>query len=40
MLRQYFTGPEDNNLILIEIISEKAEVMTPQQIHPEVIKLK
>ncbi len=39
MLRQYFTGPDDANFILIEIDIEKAEIMTPQQQTPEKVSL-
>ncbi len=40
MLRQYFSGPEDPNFILIEVITDTAEVMTPQQQAPDVVSLK
>ena len=40
MLRQYFTGPQDPNMIMIEITSDSIEVMTPQQKSPDVISLK
>ena len=39
MLRQYFTGPEDEQFILIMIKIERIEVMTPQQKDPEIIKM-
>ena len=39
MLRQYFTGPDDTQFILIEIKIAKIEVMTPQQREPETISL-
>ena len=40
MLRQYFTGPADANFTLLEIDTEKIEVMTPQQKHPDILSLK
>lgn len=40
MLRQYFTGPQDPNLILIEITTDTVEAMTPQQKTPDVINFK
>ena len=39
MLRQYFTGPEDVNYVLLEINVTGIEVMTPQQREPEVVSL-
>ncbi len=40
MLRQYFSGPQDNNFILIEIETTSIEAMTPQQKKPDVLSLK
>ncbi|MCK5214278.1 MAG: pyridoxamine 5'-phosphate oxidase family protein [Candidatus Omnitrophica bacterium] len=40
MLRQYFSGPEDANFILVRIDTSTVETMTPQQMEPEVLKLK
>lgn len=37
MLRQYFSGPEDTNFILIEITPETIEAMTPAMQSPEKI---
>jgi len=39
MLRQYFSGPEDANFTLIEIITGEVEVMTPQLQKPIITKL-
>jgi general stress protein 26 len=39
MLRQYFSGPEDNGFVLIEIFSQVVEIMTPQSREPEVVRL-
>ncbi len=38
MLRQYFSGPEDPNYILMEITPESVEAMTPTMRAPEKIK--
>lgn len=40
MLRQYFSGPQDNDLALVEIETDKVEVMTPQQRVPIILSLK
>ena len=40
MLRQYFSGPEDANYILVEIASDSVEAMTPQQKTPDTLSLK
>jgi len=40
MLRQYFSGPEDPNFILMEIDSETIEAMTPTMRAPEKINFK
>jgi general stress protein 26 len=40
MLRQYFSGPEDATFVLIEIETGTVEAMTPQQIDPDIVKLK
>lgn len=40
MLRQYFSGPEDSNLILLEIEITRVEAMTPTQQTPDSISLK
>lgn len=40
MLRQYFTGSDDKNLILIEIVPDKIEVRTPQNKEAEIIVFK
>ncbi len=39
MLRQYFSGPEDENYVLMEIDIESVEAMTPHQKEPEFIDL-
>jgi len=39
MLRQYFSGPEDENYVLMEIDIESVEAMTPHQKNPEFIDL-
>ncbi len=39
MLRQYFSGPEDNNFVLIQIDVKSIEAMTPHQKQPDVISL-
>ncbi len=39
MLRQYFSGPADENFKLIEIKTESVEAMTPQQKAPDVLNL-
>jgi len=36
MLRQYFSGPEDPNLVLIEIKTISAEAMNPHQQQPDI----
>lgn len=40
MLRQYFSGPEDANFVLIEIDTTHVEAMTPHQKAPDVLNLK
>jgi len=40
MLRQYFTGPDDANYVLIEIDTSTVEAMSPQQQLPDVLTLK
>ena len=40
MLRQYFTGPQDANFVLIEIDTKTVEAMTPHQRQPDVLSLK
>ncbi len=40
MLRQYFSGPEDTNFVLIEIETLEVEAMTPHQRIPDVLSLK
>ena len=39
MLRQYFTGPDDEALNLLEIKPVNVEIMTPQQVEPETLSL-
>ncbi len=39
MLRQYFSGPEDENFKLLEIEIQDLEVMTPHQKAPEKVAL-
>ena len=40
ILRQYFSGPEDANFILLKIDIVETEAMTPHQRQPEKINLK
>ena len=40
MLRQYFSGPQDPQFVLIEINTETAEVMSPTQKAPDFLSLK
>ena len=40
ILKQFIGGPEDPNLVLIDIESTTVEAMTPQQQAPEVLSLK
>jgi len=40
MLRQYFSGPEDENFLLIEVNTDTVEAMNPQQRMPDVLSLK
>ena len=40
MLRQYFSGPEDQNFTLVEIEIASAEAMTPWQKKPDQISFK
>ena len=40
MLRQYFSGPEDPNFVLLVIETGNVEAMTPFQKSPEKISLK
>ena len=39
MLRQYFSGPQDPNFVLIEITTVQVEAMTPHQKQPDVLTL-
>ncbi len=39
MLKQYFSGPEDGNFVLVEVDIEAVEAMTPHQKEPETINL-
>ncbi|VAX34849.1 hypothetical protein MNBD_UNCLBAC01-1091 [hydrothermal vent metagenome] len=39
MLKQYFSGPEDEGFILLEIKIQGLEAMTPHQKEPEEINL-
>lgn len=36
MLRQYFSGPEDGNFILVDIAPKCVEAMTPHSREPEI----
>lgn len=40
MLRQYFSGPEDPNFVLLDIETTQVEAMTPHQKSPDIISLK
>jgi general stress protein 26 len=40
MLRQYFSGPDDEHYVLIEIETETVEAMTPHHQKPDVLSLK
>lgn len=40
MLRQYFSGPEDPNFVLIEVETTQVEAMTPHENQPTKISLK
>ncbi len=40
MLRQYFSGPEDPNYVLIEIDTSAAEAMNPHEQQPSHLSLK
>ena len=40
MLRQYFSGPQDQNFKLVEISTDKVEAMTPHQKAPDIIRFK
>ena len=40
MLRQYFTGPEDIDFVLLEIDTTSVEAMTAHQKMPDVLSLK
>jgi len=40
MLRQYFSGPQDQRFILLEIDTDTAEAMSPTQKSPDVLSLK
>lgn len=40
MLRQYFSGPEDQNFVLMEIEVSDCEAMTPAQREPQKVNLK
>lgn len=37
MLRQYFSGPEDQNMVLVEISVAEAEAMSPADRQPQKI---
>lgn len=39
-LRQYFSGTQDPNFVLLEIITTSAEIVTPGQKTPDVVNLK
>ncbi len=40
MLRQYFSSPQDENLVLLVIDTKTVEAMTPQDQVPTVLSLK
>lgn len=40
MLRQYFSGPEDPNYVLIEIETTTVEASTPHQKKPDILSFK
>ena len=40
MLRQYFSGPEDENFVLMEVEAENVEGMSPHQRRPDVFNFK
>lgn len=40
MLRQFFSGPDDENFTLLEINTSIVEIMTPNQREPEILSLK
>jgi len=40
MLRQYFSSPQDENLVLLVIETKTVEAMTPQDRNPTVLSLK
>ena len=40
MLRQYFSGPQDPNFVLVEIETNTIETMTPTQRNPDILSLK
>jgi len=40
MLRQYFSSPQDENLVLLVIDTKTVEAMTPQDRTPTVLSLK
>lgn len=40
MLRNYFSGPQDPNYVLLEIDSETIETMTPTQKAPDQVRFK
>ncbi len=40
MLRQYFSGTQDANFVLLEIETTQVEAMTPYQKAPDVLSLK
>ena len=40
MLRQYFSGPQDQKFILLEIDTNTIEAMSPTQKTPDVLTLK
>ena len=40
MLRQYFSGPQDQKFVLLEIDTNTVETMTPTQKAPNIVSLK
>ena len=40
MLRNYFSGPEDKNYVLLKIETDAIETMTPAQKAPDVVHFK
>lgn len=39
MLKQYFSGPEDPNFVLLEVKIKQVEAMTPHQKDPEFVEI-